>query len=62
MPVLVHESALTSASLVIVPALVLAEVDYFLKDERAAMRKLVAEMFDPATRYDLRPREAFLEC
>ena len=34
-----YESALTSASIVIVPALVLAEVDYFLKDERAAMRK-----------------------
>jgi predicted nucleic acid-binding protein len=47
-----YESALTSATLVIVPALVLAEVDYFLKDERGAMRKLIAEMFDPATRYE----------
>lgn len=47
-----YESALTSASLVIVPGLVLAEVDYFLRDERAAMRKLVAEIFDPATRYE----------
>ncbi len=47
-----YESALTAASLVIVPALVLAEVDYFLKDERAAMRKLIAEIFDPATRYE----------
>jgi predicted nucleic acid-binding protein len=32
--------------------LVLAEVDYFLRDKRAAMRKLVAEIFDPATRYE----------
>ena len=36
----------------IVPALVLAEVDYFLREERAAMRKLVAEIFDPMTRYE----------
>jgi predicted nucleic acid-binding protein len=43
---------LTSASLVIVPGLVLAEVDYFLREERAAMRKLIAEIFDPATRYE----------
>ena len=47
-----YETALTSASLVIVPALVLAEVDYFLRDQRAAMRKLIAEIFDPATRYE----------
>ena len=46
-----YEAALTSASLVIVPALVLAEVDYFLQEERVAMRKLIAEIFDPATRY-----------
>jgi len=46
-------SALTSASLVIVPALVLVEVDYFLRNERPAMRKLVAELFDPATTYEL---------
>lgn len=46
-----YEAALVSASLVIVPALVLAEVDYFLRTERAAMRRLVAEIFDPATRY-----------
>lgn len=44
--------ALTSASAVIVPALVLAEVDYFLREHRAAMRKLVAEVFDPRTRYE----------
>jgi len=47
-----YESALTSARVVIVPALVLAEVDYFLRDERAAMRKLIAEIFDPGTRYE----------
>jgi len=47
-----YESALTSAGVVIVPALVLAEVDYFLRDERAAMRKLIAEIFDPGTRYE----------
>ncbi len=47
-----YESVLTSASLVIVPGLVLAEVDYFLRENRAAMRRLVAEIFDPATRYE----------
>lgn len=47
-----YQAALLSASLVIVPALVLAEVDYFLRDERAAMRKLIGEVFDPATRYE----------
>ncbi|MBI2186872.1 MAG: PIN domain-containing protein [Acidobacteria bacterium] len=47
-----YEAALTSATVVIVPGLVLAEVDYFLRKERAAMRKLIAEVFDPATRYE----------
>ena len=47
-----YETVLTAASLVIVPALVLAEVDYFLRANRAAMRKLVAEVFDPGTRYE----------
>lgn len=47
-----YEAALLSASLVIVPGLVLAEVDYFLREQRVAMRKLIAEMFDPATRYE----------
>ncbi|MBY0495502.1 MAG: PIN domain-containing protein [Cyanobacteria bacterium] len=47
-----YESALTSADLVIVPALVLAEVDYFLRNERSAMRKLIAELFDPRTTYE----------
>jgi predicted nucleic acid-binding protein len=47
-----YENVLISASLVIVPALVLAEVDYFLRENRPAMRKLVAEIFDPRTRYE----------
>jgi predicted nucleic acid-binding protein len=47
-----YEAILTSASIVVVPALVLAEVDYFLWKERAAMRRLIAEIFDPATRYE----------
>jgi len=50
-----YESLLTSASLVIVPGLVLAEVDYFLRDQRPVMRKLIAEIFDPHTRYDYEP-------
>lgn len=47
-----YQRALISAEAVIVPALVLAEVDYFLRAERKAMRKLIAEIFDPATRYE----------
>jgi predicted nucleic acid-binding protein len=47
-----YQTVLTAASLVIVPALVLAEVDYFLRHQRAAMRKLIAEIFDPGTRYE----------
>jgi len=35
-----------------VPGLVLAEVDYFLREQRVVMRKLIAEIFDPATRYE----------
>jgi hypothetical protein len=31
---------------------VLAEVDYFLRGEGAAMRKFVAELFDPSTTYE----------
>jgi predicted nucleic acid-binding protein len=49
------EDALTAAKLVVVPALVLAEVDYFLRDDRRALRKLVAEVFDARTRYDYEP-------
>jgi predicted nucleic acid-binding protein len=47
-----YERILTSAAAVIVPGLVLAGVDYFLRADRKAMRKLVAEIFDPATRYE----------
>ena len=47
-----YAEAMRSAATVVVPALVLAEVDYFLRGERAAMRKLVAELFDPATTYE----------
>jgi len=47
-----YEAALTSASRIIVPGLVLAEVDYFLRENRSAMRKLVAEVFDAGTRYE----------
>jgi predicted nucleic acid-binding protein len=34
---------------------VLSEVDYFLRQERPAMRKLVAEILDPGTTYELEP-------
>jgi predicted nucleic acid-binding protein len=47
-----YERVLISATAVIVPALVLAEVVYFLRAERKAMRRLIAEIFDPATRYE----------
>ena len=47
-----YQKVLISASAVIVPGLVLAEVDYFLRGERRVMRKLIAEIFDPATRYE----------
>ncbi len=47
-----YETVLTSASRILVPALVLAEVDYFLRENRAAMRKLVAEVFGARTRYE----------
>jgi predicted nucleic acid-binding protein len=50
-----YEKALLSARAVIVPGLVLAEVEYFLRGNRPAMRKLVAEIFDPSTRYDYEP-------
>lgn len=50
-----YEAVLITASVVIVPALVLAEVDYFLRDNREAMRKLIAEIFDPRTRYEYEP-------
>jgi predicted nucleic acid-binding protein len=47
-----YERILSSAAAVIVPGLVLGEVDCFLRSERKAMRKLIAEIFDPATRYE----------
>ena len=47
-----YQTILATASIVIVPALVLAEVDYFLREKRGAMRKLIAEIFDPTTRYE----------
>jgi len=53
-----YERALTQASAVIVPGLILAEVDYFLRAERPAMRKLIREIVDPATTYELEPVSA----
>ena len=47
-----YQMVLATARIVIVPALALAEVDYLLRENRAAMRKLIAEIFDPATRYE----------
>jgi uncharacterized protein len=47
-----YQQILVSASSVIVPGLVLAEVDYFLRENRRAMRRLIADIFDPATRYE----------
>ena len=47
-----YADILIIARTVIVPGLVLAEVDYFLRADRKAMRKLMAEIFDPATRYE----------
>ena len=53
-----YETALTGASTVIVPALVLPELDYFLRADRSAMHKLIAEILDPRTRYELEPATA----
>jgi hypothetical protein len=44
-----YERCLVEATLVLVPALLLAEVDSFLRAGRRAMHRLVAEIFDPAT-------------
>ena len=49
------KAVLISASSVIIPGLVLAEVDHFLRSERGAMRKLIAEILDPATTYQYEP-------
>ena len=53
-----YENALRNAAAVVVPALVLAEVDYFLRAQRPAMRKLIAELSDPARTYELEPLSA----
>ena len=47
--------ALKRASAIIVPSLVLAEVDYFLRAERSAMRRFLLELFDPQTTYEYEP-------
>lgn len=47
-----YEDVLTDASGVIVPGLVLAEVDYFLRANRPAMRRLVADVFHARSRYE----------
>jgi hypothetical protein len=41
----------SSAVAVLRTGRVLAELDYFLRGERGAMRRLIAEIFDPVTRY-----------
>ena len=50
-----YEQALREASRIIVPATILPEVDYFLGEHREAMRRLMAEILDPATTYELEP-------
>ena len=49
------ERTLRSASRVVVPALVLVEVDHFLRRTRPAMHELLAEIFDPRTTYEFEP-------
>lgn len=46
------ERALRTASRVVIPALVLVEVDYFLRRNRRAMHELLAEIFDRRTTYE----------
>jgi hypothetical protein len=50
-----YQRILVSASSVIVPGLVLAKVDYFLRENRRAMRRLIGDIFDSATRYEYEP-------
>ena len=50
-----HARELTTASVIIIPPLILAEVDYFLRDQRSAMRRLIADILNPITRYELEP-------
>jgi predicted nucleic acid-binding protein len=40
---------------VLVPSTILPEVDSFLRNDRAVMRKLISEIFDPATTYRYEP-------
>ena len=47
-----YEQVLKRASRVIVPAAILPEVDYFLRENRHAMRRFMAELFDPETSYE----------
>jgi uncharacterized protein len=44
---------LSASRRILVPDLVLAEIDYFLRRERVGMRKLVADILDPETPYEL---------
>lgn len=53
------ERALRTASRVIVPGLVLAEVDYFLRTERRARHRLIHEVFDPETSYEYEPPDVY---
>jgi predicted nucleic acid-binding protein len=53
-----YRAALVEAPAVIVPAMILEEVDYFLRADKTAMRKLVGEILDPHTRYELEPATA----
>jgi predicted nucleic acid-binding protein len=46
-----YEEVLRSASRVLVPSAILPEVDYFLREDRQAMRRLVVQIFDPGTTY-----------
>ncbi len=52
------EAVLLAATRIFVPAMVLAEVDYFLRGARSVMRRLAAEIFDPATTYEYVPTSA----
>ena len=47
-----YREILETASRIIVPSSILPEVDYFLRDDREAMRRLVGEIFDPSTTYE----------
>ncbi|HEX6274512.1 MAG TPA: PIN domain-containing protein [Polyangiaceae bacterium] len=49
------EAALLDASRIFVPAIVFAELDYFLSAERSVMRRLASEIFDPETTYEYVP-------